>query len=788
MPLPAGTILDHYRIVDHLGSGAMGDVYRADDLRLRRTVALKTVRADSGVQNAAARLLAEARAASALSHPHIAVVYEIGEAAAEGRPIGYITMEYVEGTTLAAMIRERRLDLDAVFDISEQIADALAEAARLGIVHRDLKPGNVMVASSGRVKVLDFGVARRRRERTIAPDDSTRTADATDLDAGFSGTIGYAAPEQLTGRDDDPRADVFSLGVLVYEIVSGRRPFAGDNAAQVLESMLTRDVPPFDEPLRDPRLPALERFIRRLLARDPQDRPASADLRSTFAAIRAGVRPPEITDRDGTPSVVIGGFANISGSPDDEWLGAGIAETLTMDAAQLESVTVLARERFSEMLRTLRRQSAEADAQLQVRAADALGARWMVSGGFQRSLDTVRVTASLTDVSTGDIVRTTRVDGRVDAIFDLQDRLVRELASSLRAAVARPAALPETAVVGAYEAFSRGLLNREAESFEALDRSVVLFESAVALDPAYARAYIELGAALSAKGDYLSMPELHARALVSLRRATELQPGSARAWRELGSTLLAVGQDVEAMQALQRALSIDPADASSMGAMGRALFIAYARFRDAMDWFERAVERNPNAGWYWLQLAHCAALLRDLDRGEYAAARAVELQESFLSGRQGLFIAGGYMRAGHLAALRGHDADATRLFEREADFLERTEHPLRQRIPVELNARLGAAYQGQGDPQRANAAFDLALQHFERRARLGADDPFTRYYAAAVHALRGDAEPALAYLERALARQPAFTAARAAIEPEFASLRGDARFQRLLQDHASQTL
>jgi tetratricopeptide (TPR) repeat protein len=277
------------------------------------------------------------------------------------------------------------------------------------------------------------------------------------------------------------------------------------------------------------------------------------------------------------------------------------------------------------------------------------------------------------------------------------------------------------------------------------------------------------------------MPDLYSRAIVHLRRATELQPSSPSAWLEFGSALMAVGQDVEGMAALRRALAFDPRDGRALGTMARALFIGFARFEEAAEWFERAVERNASAGWYWLQLAHCAALLRDFDRGDRAAARAVELQEMFLSGRQGLFIAGGYMRAGHLAALKGRHREAVELFQREGDFLVRTEHPLRHRIVVELNARLGAAYQHLGDVQRANGLFDVALENFEGRVRLGADDPFTRYYAAAVHALRGEAEPALAFLERALARQPAFTAARAAIEPEFELLRGDARFQRLVQ-------
>ena len=757
----------------------MGDVYRAEDLRLRRTIALKTLRAGADVEQGTARLLAEARAASALNHPHIAVIYEIGYADLAGESITYVAMEYVEGVTLAHMAAGQVLDLDVVLEIFEQIADALAEAERLGIVHRDLKPANVMVAPSGRVKVLDFGVAERRPP-ALGPDDSTQTAASGDLPGGFAGTIGYAAPEQLAGRPVDTRADLFSLGVMLYELVCGERPFQGDTGAQVLEAMLTRDAPPFPDPRRDPRLPALERLVRRLLARNRDDRPATAaNLRGTIEAIRTAARPPE-PFADAAPIVAITGFTNISGNPEDEWLGTGIAETLAMDAAQIQSVSVVPRERISEALKTLRRQTGEADERLYLRAARGLGARWAVSGGFQRSLDAVRVTASLTDVTTGDLVSTARVDGRVDAIFELQDRLVRELAASLRAAISPAAAAPETEVVGAYEAFSRGMLNRQAESYESLDRAVVLFGRAVALDPTYFRAHMELGAALSTKADYLSMPELYTVALVSLRRAVELHPDSARAWRELGSTLMATGQDTDATNAIRRALALDPADAASLAAMGRALFICRAQFAAAVEWYERALERNPSAGWYPLQLAHCAALLRDFERGERAAARAVELQESLLSGREGLFIAGGYMRAGHLAALQGRHADAIGFFQRESDFLARTLHPLRARILVELNARLGASYQRLGDPPRAAGFFDTALEHFDRRVRLGADDLFTRYYAAAVHALRGDAEPALAFLEHAMARLPIFTAARAAIEPEFESLRADPRFQRLL--------
>jgi serine/threonine-protein kinase len=270
-----GETLAHYRVLERLGSGGMGDVYRAEDLRLRRDVALKTLRADGLEADATQRLLAEARAASAFNHPNIAVVYDAGEVDHGGRRVGDIAMEYVDGMTVAALAQLGPLPLDRILDIVEPIAGALGEAHERGLVHRDLKPANVMVTPSGRVKVLDFGVAQRRDARMAAPDDATRTLDLTSGIGVFVGTLPYVAPEQATGREVDGRADIFSLGVMLYELVCGKRPFVGGNAAQILEAILREDLPPFPDLHRDPRLPQLELLVRRLLARDPQNRFAS---------------------------------------------------------------------------------------------------------------------------------------------------------------------------------------------------------------------------------------------------------------------------------------------------------------------------------------------------------------------------------------------------------------------------------------------------------------------------------------------------------------------------------
>jgi TolB-like protein/tetratricopeptide (TPR) repeat protein len=775
-----GETLSRYRLVAHLGSGAMGDVYRAEDERLRRTVALKVVRAACDPEETSRRLLAEARAGSAFTHPNIAVVYEVDEVRHDGATVSFIAMEYVAGRTLADLAADGPLPLDTILDVGRQVADALAAAHAYGLLHRDIKPSNVMVTEQGLVKVLDFGVAR-----WSAPIDdaaTTRTADA--LQAAAAGTLSYMSPEQITGRAIDGRSDMFSLGVVLYELIAGQRLFEAPNAARVIEAVLQKEPPPLLARVEDPRQPAVERIIRRMLEKDALNR--FDDLRAVGQALltaQRGETTHGLRNEAAAPIVAVTEFRNISANAEDDWLGTGISETLTADLEGFEGVTVIPRGRVSELARTLEHQSGEESEAHWIRVGRELGARWLLTGSFQRAGDAVRVTAHLLDAATARAERTIKVDGRMQEIFVLQDRLVREVAELLRAVI-RPTrtSAAETGVVGAYEAFSKGVLNLRAETYESLDRAVMLFEHAVDLDPGYARAHLELGVAYATKADYLAMSELRAHAVKSLRRALELHPDSVRAWRELGSVLNAMGLDNDGLDALRRALVIDPADAGALGAMGRALFIGHAQFEEAATWYERALAANPNAGWYALQLAHCAALVRDFVRGEAAASRAIELQQAALSGQEGVLILGASIRLGHLRALQGRSADAVAAYMQELAFLGNVDHALRNRVIVELNVRLGAAHLSLGETRKGHALLGAAIDAFDRRVRLGSDEPFTRYYAAAAHALIGDADTAIVFLERAAAVRRAFTLERARIEPEFTALRNDVRLQRMLKD------
>ncbi len=275
----AGQSISHYEIISLLGKGGMGEVYRARDTKLDRTVALKILPADVATDaERMRRFVSEAKAASALNHPHVATIYEISEA----ETVCFIAMEYVEGQTLAAKINGQPLAINEVVEIGGQIADALDEAHSKGITHRDIKPANVMLTPRGQVKVLDFGLAKIARPESIDSDISTLAKTQSGV---VMGTPQYMSPEQVRGQVADHRSDIFALGLILYEMLSGKPTFSGDSAAEVMSAILKNDPEPLSK-ITGQISPALEKIVRRCLEKTPEQRFQSAsDLRFALVAM-----------------------------------------------------------------------------------------------------------------------------------------------------------------------------------------------------------------------------------------------------------------------------------------------------------------------------------------------------------------------------------------------------------------------------------------------------------------------------------------------------------------------
>jgi tetratricopeptide (TPR) repeat protein len=668
-----------------------------------------------------------------------------------------------------------------------------------------------MINDGRRVKVLDFGLAKLsvsgEHIEATASEYGTEVMNTTP--GTILGTFAYMSPEQALGKEVDQRSDIFSLGVLLYELLAGRRPFLGDNSLAMMAGLLHAEPPALSRFNHDV-TPELERIVHKLLEKDRERRYqglrevyldldavrqqatrllASLDYQTniipaTPATPEPATGPRTLSVRAGK-SLAVMSFSNITRNSDDDWLGIGIAETVTADLKNIEGVMVIGRERMYEALKHLRAdRPGDFDEKLATRLGREVGARWIVGGGYQRLGEMLRITARFVEVETGEVIKTVKIDGQMSQIFELQDKIVYELSRdlhlSLRRAEREVIEQVETDVIEAYEAFTKGMINLSAASRESLDRAILLFEKAITLDPNYARAYAALGYAYELKAQFLTMPELFERAITSLQKAIELRPMQAESYYGLGMTFIAMGREDEGIGAIRRALAFGSEDYRAHAALGRAYFLGKGLFREAAAEFEKALEINPQAGWVTLQIAHCHIFLHDYERAEKAARQAIELQEQYLSGRAGLQIIGAYGRLGQVYYWQGRYEDAIAEFYRELVSLRRSDHALKDRAAIEIHQHLASAYLRQGNLDDARAAFEQAIKGFEQRVQAGADDPFTRYYVACAYAMMGERDRALESLERAARERPHFTIERAKLEIDFESLRADARFRALV--------
>ena len=788
-----GSTVQHYRIGERLGAGGMGEVYRGEDVRLGRPVALKFLPTELKADpESRARLLTEARAASMLRSPNIAVTYDIGEAGGAD----FIVMEYVEGELLSSRVAKGPLPIREVVEIGLQVTDALDEAHSRGIVHRDVKSANLMRTDRGLIKVLDFGLAK------FVKGDVAEAARDTQPQVTMAGmvvgTVSYMAPEQALGRTVDHRTDLFSLGVVLFELATGRVPFAGSSPTEIIDRIL-HEIPPPPSRYSAAIPPSFDAVVARALEKSPTFRYQNArdmqhDLkevareldsipRATTSRVAAGNAAVPAMDR----SVAVMTFANITREPADDWIGTGIAETVSADLKNIHGLTLIGRARVYDALRNLSSGS-HLDESLAIDIGRRLGATWVVVGGFQRLGDLVRITANFVEIVTGTVRRTVKVDGKIGEIFALQDKIVYELTQGLNLALlgTEIAGIErrETQSVEAYESYARGMMNLRLASRDSIERAISAFEDAIRHDAEYAMAWAALGGAYSLKGSFLSIGDLVRKGVEMERRAIEIDPDLADAHMWLGSGLLALGQVDAAIAAVNEAIRLEPENGQAYQSLGRALWVGKGDFAAAIPAFRKAIELNPEAGYSYLQLGLLLAWEGQYEEAEAVCRRAVDLQDQYISGNAGLQVVGANARLGYVFYLQGRYADAIREYERGLAFIGSSDHALKERTSIEIAMKLGAAYHRWGKPEEAARFFDRAMKAFDQRVAKGADDPFTRYYIGCLLAIRRETDRAFEVLQRVHKSLPALTAARVRRDPDLENLRDDPRYQVLLDPAA----
>jgi len=783
MSLYAGTRLGPYEILAPLGAGGMGEVYRARDTRLGREVALKVLPAAfSADADRLRRFEQEARAASALNHPNILAIYDVGSH--DGAP--YVVSELLEGETLRERLAGSALSPRKAVDYTIQIAEGLAAAHEKGIVHRDLKPENLFVTKDGRLKILDFGLAKLTGPETSSgPQTEAPTAPGGTEPGVVLGTVGYMSPEQVRGQAADHRSDIFAFGAILYEMVTGRRAFRGDSAIETMNAIL-KDEPPEISASRPGLWPALDRVGRRCLEKSPAERFQSAsDLafalkdvsvsRAVEASPRIAVRRWRLAlwaaaglgvillvllffgrGRRPIDSLAVLPFANATADPETEYLSDGITESLINSLSQLPNVRVISR------ASVFRYKGKDQDPGS---VARELGVRAVVTGRVTQRGDMLSIGAELVDTRGNRQLWGERYDRKFADVLAMQEEIAKQISENLRLRLTgeEQARLAKRATANpeAYQAYLKGFHHARKLTREDAEKGLEYFRQALAFDPNYAPAYAGLAYCyLYALADwYIPAKEVFPLSKEAARKAVELDASLPEA-----HTFLAMGRLLNdydwpgAEQEFRRAIELNPADSVAHSWYGYYLG-ALGRFETGMQEIKRALELDPLSSEINFALGIHFYYWRRYDEAIDQLQRTLELEPNY-------FFAD--MVLGQVYEQKGQFRESAAAFERARRVTEEAGEP-----PPEILAGLIRSHALAGNRVEAMRVFEELKGLMSRRY-------VSRHDLAIVYLALGEKQQALDWLEKAYEDRN-WWMPWLKVEPRFDPLRSDPRFVALVR-------